>query len=112
MKDWNYIRRIKRRANFLLLLNIVLVAILFLAPSSKSSSDESSSLSATINAKRGVKLRVEPNVSSKDIVTIPPDARVSILSTDTVLTNKWVRVKFNKTIGWVWGDYIKIKNKE
>lgn len=69
--------------------------------------------SGIVTAKKGLKLRKEPNLNSKTLKVIKPGKVVKIISkTDSkeIINgnlNNWILVYANETEGWVWGYYIK-----
>ncbi|WPU94316.1 SH3 domain-containing protein [Mucilaginibacter sabulilitoris] len=59
-----------------------------------------------IHAKRGVKLRQEPRADSNPISNIGNGESVTILNDTSTVNEGWVQIKYRRSTGWVWGDYL------
>ena len=59
-----------------------------------------------IHAKRGVKLRQDADANSNSLVSIGNGEPVQILNDTSIVHKGWIQIKYNSSIGWVWGDYL------
>ena len=67
-----------------------------------------------IQPTKGLNLRSSASINADIIMTIPYSEKVMIiLNNDSVFANseEWIRVKYKEQTGWVWRDFITIKNK-
>jgi uncharacterized protein YgiM (DUF1202 family) len=108
MYDWNSIKKTRRIA-YLFLINNTGLGLLLFDKKSKSSphNKQTDGKVGHIYAKRGVKLRNEPNANSNSISSIGNGEPVIILNDTSTTFKGWVEVSYNGSTGWIWGDYLK-----
>ncbi|RFZ92868.1 SH3 domain-containing protein [Mucilaginibacter conchicola] len=107
--DWGKIKRVRRYAYLLILVNIALGYLLFKRSEGRkiSATTVEDRTNAHIVARRGVKLRVGPDAGSGSIATIADKERVTVVGDS--LTNGWMEVVYQDQQGWVWGDYVEVE---
>ena len=100
-------RRIKRT---LLVIDILLIVFLVADPKLPALGEQRQ---GKVIARTGLNLRLQPNAQSNVIVAIPSNEKVIIIQPEgpqaEIAGNKanWVRVRYKKHEGWVWGRFIK-----
>ena len=101
---------------------VIVIAILYFVNRSNSSRGERSlkatspydynGQTAKIVATKGLKLRSQPNSSGMVLLTVPYNETVGIVdengASETISgrTEKWYKVDYKGTIGWVWSGYL------
>jgi len=65
-----------------------------------------------VTAPSGLRLRENPDINSKVILTIPCNEKIEIIEekngivTFEKVTGKWTKIKYQKNIGWVFGGFL------
>lgn len=107
---WKGVARWRRIKRTLLVMDIFLVVFLVTDPKLPTLSKQRQ---GKVIARTGLNLRLQPNAQAKVIVAIPSNEKVIILQSEAPQAEfagnraNWVRVRYRKYEGWVWGRFIK-----
>lgn len=110
---WTNVAKWRRIKFTLLAIDVLLVVILMANPKLPSSSEQQT---GRVMAQTGLNLRLQPNSQSDIVVSIPSNEKVIIIERNgpqAVIGGKtanWIKVRYKKNEGWVWGGFIKETN--
>jgi uncharacterized protein YgiM (DUF1202 family) len=106
MYDWSKIKKVYRFGYLLVIVNIALGYGLYATKHTPRTITNDDFPKGTIIAKRGVKLRAQPNIQSTSKLSIGNGEEVSIINDTSTVSRGWVKVSYNGVAGWVWGEFI------